>query len=72
MELALVGNKTDLINERQITQEEAQDFLDNDPNLKKQDNKGKNNKYLMDDIIGGSQYFEVSAKKPEQVEKMFK
>ena len=26
----------------------------------------------MDDIIGNSQYFEVSAKKPDQVEKMFK
>ena len=49
-----------------MSEEEAKQFLENDPNLKKSDNKkAKKNKYIMDDIIGNSQYFEVSAKKPD-------
>jgi GTPase SAR1 family protein len=36
IELVLIGNKTDLINDRQVSEEEARHLLETDPNIKKQ------------------------------------
>ena len=42
--------------------------------IKKQTIKtgGKGSKYLSDDIISGSEYFEASATKPDDVDKLFR
>lgn len=82
IEFALIANKTDLINERVITESEALDVLDNDPNLLLKDEKSpikqgiqsSENKYRIDNLsmILSKQYFEVSAKDPDGVDKVFK
>ena len=65
IELALIGNKTDLINERQVNASEAKDLLKTEECLQAQklnQRESSGNKYQMDDLVNAYHYYEVSAK----------
>lgn len=64
IELALIGNKTDLINERQVNASEANDLLKTEECLQAQklNNQGSGSKYQMEDLVNAYHYYEVSAK----------
>mmetsp|Transcript_16322 Transcript_16322/g.27592 ORF Transcript_16322/g.27592 Transcript_16322/m.27592 type:complete len:141 (+) Transcript_16322:403-825(+) len=78
IELMLLGNKTDLINERCVSEEEANELLKTNPNLvkiaeRRGEERKKEENYMMEDVVANSVYYEVSAKEQvEQVEKIFK
>lgn len=76
IELVVVGNKTDLFNERMISKEETQTFIDNNEYLKqnKRLSASKDSKYMdmNGKIINSINFFEVSATKPDDVDKVFK
>ena len=74
IDLAIVGNKTDLINEREISKEDVDKFITNNQYLKSNQRlseASKENNYSKT-IINSINYYEASAKEPEHVDKIFK
>jgi GTPase SAR1 family protein len=77
IELVIVGNKTDLVNQREVSKAEAMDMIRTSPYLQStalpHNPSSKEKAYLMEPLIHRTEYFEVSAKEDSlQVEKMFK
>ena len=74
IDLAIVGNKTDLINEREVDQKDVDKFLDVNQYIKANqrlsDVRKKEN--YTKTIINSTNYYEASAKEPENVDKIFK
>ena len=73
VELAIIGNKTDLNNERQVSKQEAAAFISKmGKQLKKSKNENDKSSRYQANVIANTSYFEISAKESDNVNNVFK
>lgn len=76
VELAVVGNKTDLLNQRAVNGDQAREFISTNTKLTENKRlsgktKGKRTRYE-ENVVNSVDYYEVSATQPDDVDKVFK